>query len=215
MFFLTTPRDRARLSLEGLSVGDAFGERFFVYPSDMAQRTDVPYFEAYHTIIEQQIAPPLPWPYTDDSEMALSIIRILRQHGTINQDMLAKSFFEHYTPSRGYGPAMHRLMRQIGSGADWRSAAGNLFEGQGSYGNGAAMRVAPVGAFFADNLDQVIDQQRGHGELGRAARRMSHSFIWCCRSYLRARYTANSPALRPSTTRCPRQLRVLSSAMGR
>jgi ADP-ribosylglycohydrolase len=165
---MPTPRDRARLSLEGLSVGDAFGERFFVYPSDRAQRTDVPYFDAYHAIIEQQTAPPPPWLSTDDSEMARSIVAILRQYGHIDQDALIKSFVAHYTPARGYGPAMHRLMRQIGSGADWRSAAGNLFEGQGSYGNGAAMRVAPVGAFFADDRDQVIDQARRSAEVTHA-----------------------------------------------
>lgn len=162
---MTTPLNRARLSLEGLSIGDAFGERFFVYPSLVAQQLDVPYFDAYHTIVVQQTAPPAPWPYTDDTEMALSIVNTLRQHGQIVQDALAKSFFDHYNPSRGYGPAMHRLMLQIGQGSDWRSAATNLFEGQGSYGNGAAMRVAPVGAFFAEDLDQVVDQARQAAEV--------------------------------------------------
>jgi len=33
-----------------------------------------------------------------------------------------------------------------------------LFAGQGSFGNGAAMRVAPVGAFFVDDIDAVVEQ---------------------------------------------------------
>src|SRR5260370_1239025 len=30
--------------------------------------------------------------------------------------------------------------------------------GQGSFGNGSAMRVAPLGAYFADDLDMVVEQ---------------------------------------------------------
>ena len=33
-----------------------------------------------------------------------------------------------------------------------------LFGGEGSFGNGAAMRVAPLGAYFADELDAVVEQ---------------------------------------------------------
>ena len=32
------------------------------------------------------------------------------------------------------------------------------FEGQGSYGNGSAMRAAPLGAFFADDMSAVVEQ---------------------------------------------------------
>ena len=42
----------------------------------------------------------------------------------------------------------------------WRSASPQLFGGVGSFGNGAAMRVAPLGAFFADDLNQVVEQTR-------------------------------------------------------
>ena len=87
--------------------------------------------------------------------MTLSIVENLEQYSTIEQDSLARAFAERYDPSRGYGPAMHRLLRQIDFGIDWRVAARESFEGQGSYGNGAAMRVAPIGAYFADDLEQV------------------------------------------------------------
>jgi ADP-ribosylglycohydrolase len=33
-----------------------------------------------------------------------------------------------------------------------------LFGGQGSFGNGAAMRVAPIGAFFAGDIDTIVEQ---------------------------------------------------------
>src|SRR5499427_6306156 len=45
------------------------------------------------------------------------------------------------------------IFRNIGE-----TLAPQLFKGSGSFGNGAAMRVAPIGAFFADDLDTLIKQ---------------------------------------------------------
>ena len=42
------------------------------------------------------------------------------------------------------------MLRLVREGGDRRPLAAGLFGGSGSWGNGAAMRVAPVGAFFAD-----------------------------------------------------------------
>jgi ADP-ribosylglycohydrolase len=137
---------RARESLEGLSVGDAFGELFFLPPGMLATR------------MEMRSLPPAPWRFTDDTQMALSIFSILRQHEIIEQEHLADSFAERYDPSRGYGPSMHQLLRSLRAGQNWHKAANNQFEGQGSFGNGAAMRAAPLGAFFADDLDVVVEQ---------------------------------------------------------
>lgn len=148
--------ERARLSLEGLSTGDAFGDRFFM-SADTAQ-----------ALIRSRALPKAPWDFTDDTNMALSIYHVLRHHRQIHQDELAASFARHYDSGRGYGPAMHRLLAQIASGEPWQSAATRLFEGQGSYGNGAAMRVAPIGAYFADDPDQVIQQAQRSAEITHA-----------------------------------------------
>jgi ADP-ribosylglycohydrolase len=83
--------ERACLSLEGLSVGDGFGERFFSYPSDLARQRDEDYFAVYQEIVERRAEPPPPWPYTDDTEMALSIVAILRNHSAIDQGALARA----------------------------------------------------------------------------------------------------------------------------
>jgi poly(ADP-ribose) glycohydrolase ARH3 len=45
------------------------------------------------------------------------------------------------------------------AGADHRDLAANLFLG-GSFGNGAAMRVAPVGLLFADEPDRLWEEAR-------------------------------------------------------
>lgn len=147
----TTDRiSRARLALDGLSVGDAFGEQFFVAP------------DVVEGLIAERATPAAPWPYTDDTEMAISIVETLERYGEIDQDELARRFAERYThdPSRGYGPAMHGLLRRVRAGEDWRALASGLFAGQGSFGNGAAMRVGPLGAYFADDLPMVVEQAR-------------------------------------------------------
>jgi ADP-ribosylglycohydrolase len=148
--------NRAKISLIGLSVGDAFGERFFG-----KQR-------ALGDWIDKRQLPSEPWQYTDDTNMALSIVSVLEKYSRIDQDALAKSFAENYNPSRGYGMAMHHALPRIKRGDNWRSVAESLFNGEGSFGNGASMRVAPVGAYFADNLAEVAENARKSAEVTHA-----------------------------------------------
>lgn len=148
---------RARLALEGLSVGDALGERFFspwVREACLARRT----------------VPDGIWRWTDDTAMALGIVEVLEQCGRIDQDELARVFGRRYDrdPDRGYGPAQHELLRDLHRGHDWRSRALELFRGSGSFGNGGAMRAAPVGAYFADDLARVVDEARRSAEVTHA-----------------------------------------------
>ena len=103
---------RALVSLDGLSVGDAFGERFFLHPH-VAQ-----------LIIGERGLPEPPWRYTDDTQMALSIVETLRGAWRDRAEPSWRSAFgEHYDPSRGYGPAMHRILRGINDGEDWQTVA--------------------------------------------------------------------------------------------
>ena len=143
----SSPHDRlarAVLSLDGLSVGDAFGER---YATGYAEEI----------IAARRLASP-PWHYTDDTQMALSVVSVLRQHGETDQDALATDFSVHYDEDRGYGDAMNRLVPMIYLAGMWRMMAPRLFSGDGSFGNGAAMRVAPLGSYFADDLDMAAEQ---------------------------------------------------------
>ena len=135
--------ERMQLSLSGLSVGDALGQRFFGVGEQLNER------------IQQRQVPPRLWRYTDDTEMALSIVETLWRYGQIDPNVLAQSFAERYNPSRGYGAGAQRLLVKLQWGADWRVEASQMFGGSGSYGNGAAMRVAPLGAYFADDLAAV------------------------------------------------------------
>lgn len=131
------------LSLNGLSVGDALGDTFFGAGANLERR------------IYQREVPPAPWWYSDDTEMALSIVETLWRCERIDPDALAEALARRFNPQRGYGEGAHRLLIRLQWGADWRKEATQMFGGSGSYGNGAAMRVAPLGAYFADDLEAV------------------------------------------------------------
>jgi len=146
---------RTLLSLDGLSVGDGFGECFFTKPEVIERR------------LESQDPPPPPWFITDDSMMALSIVRCLKRYGHIEQDALAGGFAREYArePQRGYGGTAHGILRSIREGTPWQTAAGRVFDGQGSCGNGGAMRAAPIGAYFAHDLDLVLSEAKASAEV--------------------------------------------------
>ncbi len=91
--------------------------------------------------------------------MALSIVETLRAHGEIQQDALAAAFAKRFMadPYRGYGKGAFALLGRIAKGEDWRIAAPKLF-GHGSYGNGAAMRAAPIGGFFSGDPSRAASE---------------------------------------------------------
>jgi ADP-ribosylglycohydrolase len=53
-----------------------------------------------------------------------------------------------------------KQLNEINRGGNWRQGAASAFGGLGSMGNGGAMRVAPLGAYFADDLLRVVEQAR-------------------------------------------------------
>ncbi|WP_448315770.1 ADP-ribosylglycohydrolase family protein [Streptomyces sp. CO7] len=134
--------DRALASLTGLTVGDALGSQFFV--------------PANGPLLRGGGLPPGTWGWTDDTEMACSVVAVLAARGGVDQDELAAAFARHHDFDRGYGPAVNRMLRLVREGGDWRELSAALFEGQGSWGNGAAMRVAPLGAWFADDPERAV-----------------------------------------------------------
>ncbi|WP_042381802.1 ADP-ribosylglycohydrolase family protein [Streptacidiphilus melanogenes] len=144
-------RRQARASLDGLVLGDAFGDSWFL-------RSDEPAEE----LLAARRPRPAPWLWTDDSAMAFVLFAHLTQHGEVRPDLLAGDFAARYAsdPDRGYGPSMHNVLRRIGEGEDWRVVTTGHFGGQGSFGNGAAMRVAPLGAWFGADLAAVVEQAR-------------------------------------------------------
>src|SRR5690606_4799805 len=168
----------AHRSLLGLSVGDAFGERFFVPPIDIAT-----------WLSERRVGAEPPWRWTDDTAMAIAIVEILDELGTLAPDPLAERLAapHWHEPWRGYGGGAHRLFEVMARGTPWRVAAAELFGNQGSFGNGGAMRVAPLGAYFADDLDATVEMARRsaivthahpEGQAGAIAVGVAAAVIW-------------------------------------
>ena len=80
---------------------------------------------------------------------------------------MAQTFIKNYElePWRGYASGPPRVFRWIEGGVAWNEAAKRLFGGAGSYGNGAAMRVAPVGVFYHDDLEQLRSVAYGQSQI--------------------------------------------------
>ena len=98
--------------------------------------------------------------YTDDTQMMIALAESLLRCGGIEEQDLAATFRAHFDPGRGYGSGTRTVMALWDRGVAVSVAAGRIFDGQGSSGNGAAMRVAPVGVrFFADQA-RVVSEAR-------------------------------------------------------
>jgi len=142
-------------SLQGLSVGDALGQAFFVNRGEP------------EPLVTGRLLPSTPWPWSDDTVMAVSIVEVLERHRRLDQDALAEAFARRFLADteRGYGPMAYWLLHQLGAGQPWREVSAQVFSGQGSLGNGSAMRVAPLGAFFSEDLDRVQREARASSEV--------------------------------------------------
>lgn len=142
MSFTLFPGTRLALALEslaGLSVGDALGAQHFAAPLDFAD------------------LPVAPWEWTDDTEEACCLVAVLND-GEFDRDAFAELLGRHHDPYRGYGPGAVVMLRAIREGLPWPIAAASAFDGEGSAGNGAAMRAAPLGAWHADSLAHAATQ---------------------------------------------------------
>lgn len=100
--------------------------------------------------------------YTDDTHMMIGIAESLIERRGFDGAHMAARFADNFfqEPFRGYGPGPPRIFEMIRAGQRWDSASESIYPG-GSFGNGAAMRIAPVGIFYHDDrasLRQVAYQ---------------------------------------------------------
>jgi poly(ADP-ribose) glycohydrolase ARH3 len=147
------PPERFHGCLLGQAVGDALGAPFEGVPADFVFWTQGP--------IPDLLARPSDRPlhYTDDTQMLIGVAEQLVADGEIHPDRLLQRFAANYEPDRGYGRGARQILEAVAAGEDGEALAQGLFPG-GSFGNGAAMRVAPVGMLFGHDLDRVAEQAR-------------------------------------------------------
>ena len=145
-------RDRFRGCLLGLAIGDALGGRFEARSAESI-RQRFPTTQALIDYPTDEL-----W-YTDDTQMAIGVAETLADHGSIIEEHLCRAFVTNYVPSRGYGRGARAVLEAMEEGRDHRRVAAEHFPG-GSFGNGAAMRVAPVGLFFRDDRRLQCEEAR-------------------------------------------------------
>lgn len=93
---------------------------------------------------------------------------VLRRLGRVDQGELARVFAARLDPGRRYGAGALDLRERVRARVPWREATPAQFGDQGSYGNGAAMRVAPLGAYFFGNPVKAAAEAAAQAEVTHA-----------------------------------------------
>lgn len=139
--------DRARGALLGTAVGDCFGAPFegapIVWPDELGP------LEGRRGSLR----------WTDDTHMTIVLAEELVEFdGEVDPERLAHRFASAYSGEswRGYGPGPPRIFRALGEGVRWDLAAQGLHDGEGSLGNGAAMRVAPCAVAARGDVERAV-----------------------------------------------------------
>ncbi len=124
-------------ALVGTAVGDAVGAEF------EGRHSAEP--EAIKAVANQREV----LVYTDDTHMMIGMAESLVSRRGFDGEHMALTFVRNYErePWRGYGPGPPRVFRMIKAGDSWDKASQKVYPG-GSFGNGSAMRIAPVGVFY-------------------------------------------------------------------
>jgi poly(ADP-ribose) glycohydrolase ARH3 len=140
----------------GSALGDAIGELAFHYPEKDRLCIQLSQLNELH--------------YTDDTAMSIGLAESIVGKGCLDQQDVGERFRHNFEkePWRGYAsgpPTIFSLVEQLG--ITYAQGARMLFGGAGSFGNGAAMRVVPVGLFFHNCPDLY--------EMGRMSAVVTHA----------------------------------------
>lgn len=140
--------DKIRGMIYGTWAGDAAGALFEGDHPDIIPILDQQYFSKHHPLF-----------YTDDTQMTISVFEEMIENGQIIQMSLKERFLKRFSPWRKYGGGMLEVIELWRRGVAIDSAAGMLYGGMGSFGDGAAMRIAPVSAYFSmDSVEQMVEE---------------------------------------------------------
>lgn len=149
-FLQTVTRERFIGCLLGLAVGDALGAPYEGLPADLIR--DIGPAQRLVTNPENKKLY-----YTDDTEMMIGVAETLIAHKRIDSEYLASRFATNFHPERGYGSGAHQQIVMLQDGQHYSECLYKVFP-NGSYGNGAAMRVAPVGLLFCHDTDRLLKE---------------------------------------------------------
>jgi ADP-ribosylglycohydrolase len=135
-------RDKFKGAILGCFLGDAFGADFEGMHPDMAK--------SRLTMLSKKFTRA----YTDDTDMTFALAESIVQLGKVDPKDVAERFSRQCDLTRGYGIGTIRAVLALRAGAEWHQVSRIVFE-KGSFGNGAAMRVSPVGLFYHHDLEAL------------------------------------------------------------
>jgi len=135
--------------LLGTAVGDALGvpfETMLVNNKDLIEWDGKTFLGSEHHKL-------LPCQYSDDTQMSLMVAESLIENSGFNPDNLAERYVDWIVSgrARGYGRTTLMAVQNLVAGKHW-SESGIA----GSYGNGTAMRAAPFGVYFRNDLRSLV-----------------------------------------------------------
>ncbi|KOX68946.1 Poly(ADP-ribose) glycohydrolase ARH3 [Melipona quadrifasciata] len=159
---LSLLKSKFRGSMLGALVGDCTGS-----PYDNGDQLTSGMKLVLQKSFDKLEGPPFKAPvvqFTDDSAMTYSLAKSLIDRKELDVVDVAKKFVKRYyqEPNRGYGMGVVTVFQKLRGNkfTDVSSPAEEQFNGQGSWGNGGAMRVAPVALFSYENYDKLLDTVR-------------------------------------------------------
>lgn len=95
--------------------------------------------------------------YTDDSQMLLALAASLVNRRCCDAADAAQQYVRAFDPRRGYGGSAVKILTRMAEGADPSTTATQFLPG-GSFANGGAMRIAPVGLAYRNAEPAVLQQ---------------------------------------------------------
>lgn len=94
--------------------------------------------------------------FTDDTQMLIGVAQWLAEGPNREPRRLLELFAQNYEPWRRYGPGTRRILERFMELPDeWQGLATMAYP-LGSYGNGSAMRVAPVGLACRHSMQDLV-----------------------------------------------------------
>ncbi|KAF0313312.1 Poly(ADP-ribose) glycohydrolase ARH3 [Amphibalanus amphitrite] len=166
----------------GSLVGDCLGEPF--EHDDWDELPNEAQLDDYiQQLIQSKVKVPYK-PYTDDTAMTRCIANSFISKQAFDAKDMARRFTKEFfaEPRRGYGgsvPAVFGALRKSDFEQPFLPAR-EQFNGTGSYGNGGAMRVAPVALFCYNSTEALIDTARQSARITHAHREGYNGAILQC-----------------------------------
>jgi len=137
-----TLKDKFRGAILGSFLVDAFGAGVEGMSAEMAR-------SHLHVLSDKFLRR-----YTDDTDMTLALAESMVERGKVDLEDIANKFSLHCDLTRGYAIGTIKAVLALRSGVAWHQVSRIVFE-NGSFGNGGAMRVSPVGLFNHQSTEDL------------------------------------------------------------